>query len=176
MERDCPWEGTVGTLEKHMGVCEYSLVPCPKKCKQGNFITKRDLQQHLMEKCPNRDYSCEHCGLKGTYATTLDHYDTCEKKIISCANEGCIMKMERMKIKNHLSEECEHTVISWIGCDVKFKRKDMRAHEQDDKAHLNKTVDTLVKLREKMAKLQNDNNMLREETAKLTKENSEKPN
>ncbi len=50
--------------------------------------------------------------------------------------------MERMKIRNHISEECEHTVISCkytsIGCDVKLKRKDMRAHEQDDKAHLNK--------------------------------------
>ncbi len=173
MERDCPWEGTVNTLEKHMGVCEYSLVPCPKKCKQGNFITKRDLQQHLEKECPNRDYWCEHCDLKGTYATTLGHYDTCEKKIISCTNEGCTVKMERMKIRNHLSEECEHTVISCkytdIGCDVKSKRKDMRAHDQNDKAHLNKTVDTLVKLREKMVKLQNDN-MIREET---TKENSD---
>ena len=150
MERDCPWEGTVNTLEKHMGVCEYSPVPCPKKCKQGNFITKRDIQQHLEEECTNRDYSCEHCDLKGTYATTLDHYDTCEKKIISCTDEECTMEMERMKIKNHLSEECEHTVIpckyTSIGCDVNLKRKDMRAHEQDDKSHLNKTVDTLVKL------------------------------
>ncbi len=178
MERNCQWEGTVGTLEKHMGVCEYSLVPCPKKCKQGNFITKRDLQQHLEKECLNKDYSCEHCGLKGTYATTLDHYDTCEKKIISCTNEGCTMEMERMKIKNHLSEECKHTVVpcqyTSIGCGVNLKRKDMRAHEQDDKAHLNKTVDTLVKLREKMAKLHNDYNMLREETAKLTKENNDR--
>ncbi len=132
MERGCPWEGTVGTLEKHMGVCEYSLIPCPKKCKQGNFITKRDIQQHLEKECPNRDYWCEHCDLKGTYAT-LDHYDTCGEKIISCMNEGCIMKMERMKIRNHISEECEQTVIpckyTSIGCDVKSKRKDMRAHE-----------------------------------------------
>ena len=50
----------------------------------------------------------------------------------------------------------------------------MRAHEQDDKAHLNKTVDILVKLRVKMEKLQNDNNMLREETTKLTKENGDR--
>ncbi len=167
MESGCQWEGTVCTLEEHEGVCEFALVPCPKECKDDNEIlrrflyseddsgilkiTRRDLQQHLME-CPNRDYSCEHCDLKGTYATTLDHYDTCEKKILSCANEECTMEMERMKIKNHLSEECEHTVISCkytsIGCDVKLKRKDMSAHEQDDKAHLNKTVDTIIKLKE----------------------------
>ncbi len=181
MERGCQWVGTVRILEKHVGVCQFTLVPCPKKCKDDNGIlkiTRRDLQQHLEKECSNRDYSCEHCGLKGTYATTLDHYNKCQKIIISCTNKGCTMEVERMKIKNHLSEECEHTLISCkymsIGCDVKLKRKDMRAHEQDDKAHLNKTVDTLVKLRKKMAKLQNDNNMLREETAKLMKENSDR--
>ncbi len=59
--------------------------------------------------------------------------------------------MEQMKIKNHLSEDCEHTVISCckytsIECDVKLKRKDMKAHEQDDKAHLNKALDGMIKL------------------------------
>ncbi len=109
-ERDCLWEGTVGTLEEHVGVCQFTLVPCPKECKGDNGILKimrRDLQQHLMEKCPNRDYSCEHCGLKGTYETTLDHYDTCEKKLITCTNEGCTIKMKRMNAKNHLSAHKE---------------------------------------------------------------------
>ncbi len=70
MERDCQWVGTVDTLEEHVGVCQFTLIPCPKECKDDNGILKimrRDLQQHLMEKCPNRDYSCEHCDLKGTY-------------------------------------------------------------------------------------------------------------
>ncbi len=181
MERDCHWVGTVDTLEEHVGVCQFTLVPCPKECKDDNGILKimrRDLQNHLVKICPNRDYSCEHCDLKGTYATTLDHYDTCEKKIITCTNEECTMEMERMKIKNHLSEECEHTVISCkyisIGCDVKLKRKDMRAHEQDDKVHLNKALDGMIKLEdtvieledraveleEKLAQLQNDKKVL----------------
>ncbi len=156
MEKGCQWVGTVGTLEEHVGVCQFTLVPCPKECKDDNGILKimrRDLQQHLMEKCPNRDYSCEHCGLKGTYATTLDHYDTCERKIITCTNEGCTIKMERMNVKNHLSKKCGHTVTSCkytsIGCDVKLKRKDVRAHEQDDKAHLNKALNGMIKLEEK---------------------------
>ncbi len=74
--------------------------------------------------------------------------------------------MERMKIKNHLSEECEHGVISCkymsMGCDVKLKRKYVRAHEQDDKAHLNKALDGMIKLEEKVTQLQNDNNTLTE--------------
>ncbi len=89
---------------------------------------------------------------------------------LTCTNEGCTMKMERMKIKNHLSEECEHTVISCkymsIGCDVKFKIKDMRAHEQDDKAHLNKALDGMIKLEGKVTQLQNDNDTLKNKVDK----------
>ncbi len=41
MERGCQWVGTVGTLEEHMGVCQFTLVPCPKKCKDDNGIQER---------------------------------------------------------------------------------------------------------------------------------------
>ncbi len=62
--------------------------------------------------------------------------------------------MKRMNVKNHLSEKCGHTVISCkytsMGCDVELKRKDMRAHEQDDKAHLNKALDSVVELQKKV--------------------------
>ncbi len=65
--------------------------------------------------------------------------------------------MKRMNVKNHLSEKCGHTVISCkytsIGCDVELKRKYMRAHEQDDKAHLNKALNTVVKLQQKSEKV-----------------------
>ncbi len=74
------------------------------------------------------------------------------------------MVTERMKLKNHLSEECEHTVISCkytsIGCDVKLKRKDMGAHEQDDKAHLNKALHSMLELKEKMAQLLKNKKMI----------------
>ena len=56
------------------------------------------------------------------------------------------------KIKQHLENNCEHTVISCkyeaIGCDVKMKRKYMGAHEQDDKAHLHQALTTVVKLQD----------------------------
>ncbi len=38
MERDCQWMGTVGTLEVHVGVSQFTLVPCPKECKDDNGI------------------------------------------------------------------------------------------------------------------------------------------
>ncbi len=89
-------------------------------------------------------------SIKGVVATTMNHYDTCKKKEIVCTNQGCTMKMQRMKMSNHFIEECEHTVISCkcvrIGCDVKLKRNDMRDHEQDDKAHLNMAIDYIIKM------------------------------
>ncbi len=66
------------------------------------------------------------------------------------------MHYEDGKIRNYLSEECEHTVLSCkytsIGCDVKLKRKNMSAHEQNDKAHLNKALDTVVELQKRSSK------------------------
>ena len=135
--------------------------PCPNKCKENNeiqMILRKDLEKHLTEQCMNRDYKCQHRGKKDTFANiTGIHDDTCEKKVLPCPNADCPDSMQRAKIKQHLVNDCEHTVISCkyegIGCDVKMKRKDMGAHEQDDKAHLHQALTTVVKLKEYTTKL-----------------------
>ena len=154
--KGCEWEGTVGTLEEHVNTCGFTSVPCPKECKQNNtirMILKKDLEKHLTEQCVNRAYECQYCGKKDTYANITDiHDDLCEKKPHSCPNPGCPDSMQHAEIKQHLDNDCEHTVISCkyerIGCDVKMKRKDMGAHEQDDKAHLHQALNTVVKLQQ----------------------------
>ena len=126
--------------------------PCPNKCKENNeiqMILRKDLEKHLTEQCMNRDYKCQHCGKKDTFANiTGIHDDTCEKKVLPCPNADCPDSMQRAKIKQHLENDCEYAVISCkyegIGCDVKIKRKDMGAHEQDDKAHLHQALTTVV--------------------------------
>ena len=157
VERGCEWEGTVGTLEEHVTKCK---TPCPNKCKENNeiqMILRKDLEKHVTEQCVNRDYKCQHCGKKDTFANiTGIHDDTCEKKVLPCPAD-CPDSMQRAKIKQHLENDCEHTVISCkyegIGCDVKIKRKYMGAHEQDDKAHLHQALTTVVKLQEYTTKL-----------------------
>ena len=48
--RGCEWVGTVGTLEKHVATCGFTLVPCPKQCKDDNdavkCLLKKDLEEH----------------------------------------------------------------------------------------------------------------------------------
>ena len=153
VERGCEWEGTVGTLEEHVDTCDFTVVNCPKECNKK--VIKKDLVQHLKEECPNRDYECQHCGEKDMYANITEiHYDECTMIVLPCPNSECTQTMERAKIQMHIENDCEHTVISCkyerIGCDVNMKRKDMGAHEQDDKAHLHQALNTVVKLQDNL--------------------------
>ena len=157
VERGCKWEGTVGTLDEHMAVCMFTPVPCPNHCKEKYKITlcmRKDLDHHVNNECPNRDYKCKYCGEKGTYANITQIHDrVCKKKNIPCTNTECTKTIERGKMKRHL-DDCDYTTIPCkyknIGCDVKLKRKDMPAHEEDDKVHLHQALGTVVKLQDNL--------------------------
>ena len=158
VERGCEWEGTVGTLDEHVAVCQFTPVPCPNQCKEKDKIVhviRKYLDIHINNECPNRDHKCEYCGEKGTYANiTQIHDSVCEKKNISCTNTECTETMERGKMKHHL-DDCDYTIIPCkyenIGCDVELKRKDMPAHEEnDDKVHLHQALGTVVKLQDNL--------------------------
>ena len=145
-----------------MTTCEFALLPCPKECKDDSDKVKqfmrKDLDKHLEEDCPNRDYSCEHCGEKGTYASiTKVHDKVCLKKPIHCAND-CGSTVQRQLVEEHLATECELTVIACkykrLGCDRELKRKNMAAHEEDDKLHLRMAMDTTAKLTNDIVELQ----------------------
>ena len=145
VERGCEWEGTRGTC----GQMQNSL----SQQVQRQMILRKDLEKHLIEWCVNRDYKCQYCGEKDTFANiTGIHDDTCKKKSLPCPNSDCSESMQRAEIKQHLEIDYEHTVISCkyegIGCDVKMKRNDMGAHEQDDKAHLHQALNTVVRLQD----------------------------
>ena len=155
--RKCKWKGTIGTLEKHMATCEFTLVPCPKECKVASkfVIMRKDLDKHLENDCPNRDHKCKHCGLKGTYAhITQDHDNTCEKKILPCPNADCTKTIQRRNAKRHI-DKCGYSEIPCkyqkLGCGLKVIRKDMPAHEEDDKLHLHIALDKVISMEEEIA-------------------------
>ena len=157
VERGCKWEVTVGTLDEHVALCKFTPVPCPNQCKEMYKITlhmRKDLDHHVNNECPNRDYKCEYCGEKGTHANITQNHDrVCEKKKIPCTNTECTKTIERGKMKRHL-DVCDYTIIPCkyknIGCDVKLTRKVMPAHEEDDKIHFHQALGTVVKLQKKL--------------------------
>ena len=153
VERSCEWEGTVGTLDEHVAMCKFTPVPCPNQCKE-NYVIRKYLDIHINNECLNRDHKCPYCGEKGTYANiTQFHDNVCEKKNIPCTNSECTETIERGKMKRHL-DDCDYTIIPCkyknIGCDVKLKRKDMPAHEEDDKVHLHQALGTVVNLQDNL--------------------------
>ena len=113
---------------------------------------RRDLPDHQEKVCPKRDYQCEHCGKKGTYAhITQAHDKTCEKKPISCPE--CQDTMLQGTKRKHLEEECEAAELPCkyiaLGCGAKMKRRDKAAHEQDSKTHLQMAIETINKMKQK---------------------------
>ena len=170
IKRGCTWVGTVGMLEEHVATCKFTLLPCPKECKDDSDKVKKfmrkDLDKHLEEDCPNRDYSCKHCREKGTYTSIINIHDqNCLKKFVFCPN-GCSTVVQRQHVSRHVTTECELTVTACkykrLGCDRELKRKDMAAHEEDDKLHLRMAMDTTVKLENKTVELQDTLKTLRE--------------
>ena len=82
------WVGTVGMIEKHVTTCGFALVPRPKQCKDDNnevkCFTRKEVDEHLNNDCPNRDYECQSkCGEKGTYAYITEVHDkTCKMRLL----------------------------------------------------------------------------------------------
>ena len=150
INKKCEWEGTVGSLEEHKTACKFALVPCPKLCNSVEFMRK-DLDEHF-KNCPNRDHECLLCREKGGYVSmTQDHDKSCKKQPVPCP--GCGDTVERQQVPEHISK-CPHTVIpckyKGIGCDAELERKDMAAHEQDDKLHLHMALDTVTSQQDAM--------------------------
>ena len=152
-----------------MATCEFTLVPCPKQCKDK--FMRKDLNKHLKNNCPNRDHKCEYCERKGTYAhITLVHDGICKQKILPCPNK-CTKTMPRQDIEKHVELECEYTVIACklknIGCTTEMKRRDMAAHEQNESLHLSKALNAVVKLQDYISELQDSNTDLQESMTEL---------
>ena len=77
-DRGCEWTGQLQHLDAHLdlttGDCVYVDVDCPSKCNQK--VQKRNVDTHLANLCPNRDYTCPHCSFKATFHEVSEHFDS----------------------------------------------------------------------------------------------------
>jgi len=153
--------GTIDALREHLITCPFTLLPCPKQCKDEQkrikVVMKRDLGEHLQKHCPNRDFICENCGEEGTYAGIMEMHDKkCAKKVVSCTNDGCAKVMPHKELADHI-QECVYTMIDCkyknIGCSAKLSKKDIAAHQADANFHFPLAVDTTIKLKQEVAAL-----------------------
>ena len=93
LDNGCQWVGELCSLEKHVQNCDYTLLPCTNKCEILNetvTVLRKDLDNHLTNDCPRRQYQCVHCMEMGEYEErTTEHLNTCEYITIQCPNDQC---------------------------------------------------------------------------------------
>ena len=148
--RGCEWKGTIATLEEHAAICRFSLIPCPRRCKDASkeLIMRKDLEEHLTKICPHRPDQCQHCGEKGMHSEIQAHTKMCPKKKISCSN--CKEPTSQEDMDAHVKMDCRYTEIpckfARIGCRERRARREMPSHEGDDSLHLHMALNAIVEL------------------------------
>ena len=160
--RGCQWEGTISTVNHHATACEFALVVCPNKCETSGGLYLELMRSRISEHlhvCPNREFQCDYCKEKGTYAgITGEHDKVCKKKMVTCPNGRCGTQVERGKIGEHIQTDCAYGIVpckyKHVGCEVVKTRMDMTQHEEEDiKSHLDLAMNELASIKEKSSTL-----------------------
>ena len=140
-DRGCEWTGQLQHLDAHLDVttgdCQYVDVECPKKCVQK--VQKHNVDTHLANECPNRDYRCPHCNYSNKFHVVSDHFDVCQYYPLACPNR-CGASFERGDLQDHMKmcrlEEVQ-CVFNNAGCQAKFRRENEDEHmDQNTQKHL----------------------------------------
>ena len=154
----CAWVGELRSLDDHLTtLCGYVLLCCTNECMENKKevrILRRDLDHHLKNKCPNRQYQCPYCKVTGRYCDiTTIHSDTCPKVKVLCPNTDCKALVPRCKLADHQSK-CQYEAVSCkyaeIGCQKRPSYRSLQRHENDDMAHLHLVIETVHEQQQKM--------------------------
>ena len=140
-DRGCEWTGQLQHLDAHLdlttGDCVYVDVGCPSKCNQK--VQKHNVDTHLANHCPNRDYTCPYCSFKATFREVSEHFEVCRYYTLACPNR-CGASFERDVLEDHIQMcgrqklQCE---FSYAGCGAEFIRDHQKDHmEQNTQKHL----------------------------------------
>ena len=157
-ENGCGWTGELRSLDNHLTTCEYILLPCTNKCTKG--VLSRDLDNHLKNTCPHRQYQCPHCKDTGRHCEiTTTHLRTCPKLKIPCPNALCKVLVPRCKLSHHRAKCLFEKVpckYAEIGCEEKPLRKDLQQHENNDTFHLHLAIETVHKQQKEMKAMEDN--------------------
>ena len=133
----CKWTGELGQLDAHLNEdpepgkelegCQHENITC-LLC--GDEVQRQSISTHQRNICTKRPFSCEHChNYESNYDDVIhNHWPVCGSFPLPCPNE-CGLELPRQKMDSHF-DECPMTIIDcdFIGCTVKFPRKDMQQH------------------------------------------------
>ena len=139
--RGCEWTGQLQHLDAHLdlttGDCVYVNVDCPGSCNQK--VQKCNVDTHLANNCPNRDYTCPHCSFKATFREVSEHFEVCRYYPLVCPNR-CGASFEREVLEDHINmcgQQKLQCQFGYAGCGAEFIRDHQKEHmEQNTQKHL----------------------------------------
>ena len=156
-ENGCGWTGELRSLDNHLTTCGYALLRCTNKCTNNTeevYVLRRDMDNHLTNTCPNRQYQCPHCKDTGRHCeTTTIHLITCPKLKIPCPNDGCDGSVPCCELSDHQTKCLFEKVpckYAGIGCEEKPLHKDLQQHENDNTFHLHLAIETVNRQQKEM--------------------------
>ena len=114
-------------------------------------MLRKNLNDHLTNKCPRRQFPCQHCNENGEYEErTTTHLQTCPKVIVQCPNDKCKLSIPRCEVATHRST-CGYERVpckyAEVGCKETPLRKDLKTHEEDNQIHIRFMIETVLELR-----------------------------
>jgi hypothetical protein len=125
-----------GYQKKHELFCKMALVPCSHSETCGEIIRK-DLDEHLQEKCEYRPVYCElNCGTLMPFIRMASHLQsTCPNAEIECG-QYCGTKLMRKELTEHVTLICPNSqlycpLVDYQGtpCGTICLRKDLKEHQ-----------------------------------------------
>ena len=169
-ENGCGWVGELRSLDDHLTTCGYAFVCCPNRCegkKRKKWLLCYDLDHHLNNECPNRQYQCPYCKVtkRYRYITTI-HLGKCPKLEVPCPNIGCGVKVSRCDLSDHRSK-CQFEKVpckyAKVGCEKEPLRRDLEQHVNDTTLHLPLAIETVCKQQEEIEELREEVKAIKEE-------------
>ena len=122
----CNWVGVLDQAESHVQKCVNFRVSCDLNC--GNIIKRKDINDHVRNKCIYRVVSCQYCNENMRFHLLQLHHASCPSYPLKCHNM-CGREISRSLMKNHISTLCPLTIISCpLNCGNVFVRKEMPDH------------------------------------------------
>ena len=151
-DKGCQWEGHLKDFEQgHLQICPYQIIGCSNNC--GENLQRRQLDRHLIQECPRRQFTCPFCKTHGEHRNiTGDHITKCADYILECPNTGCDEGIKRSQIAKHRNK-CPKEIVpcphSSIGCSSPMiKREELPSHDKECmSSHLDLAVKKIHELK-----------------------------
>ena len=168
----CEWQGKLGDRKTHLN---YECLKETINCEFAPDCKEKDLRENILNHikiCPYRLIQCEYCDETMTFENLEYHNKICPNIPVECSNK-CGKKIPMNKLKYHLEEECDNTVVecpfNLVGCEYFEIRLKLKPHlDKDLERHLRMLTNKIYQLEKglneansRIDELNNENNLLK---------------